>query len=135
MRSTGTFVLDGCEVRERFVRAIGARNQNARREATAVELRFDITASSLPQDVKSRLTTLGGRAVNHDGVLVVTSRALRSQAGNRDTARARLIALLRQAATPPRQRLPTRPRKADQERRLSSKHARATVKRLRQGLD
>ena len=98
---TDTTVLNDSEIVERFVRATGARGQNARKEATAVELRFDIRKSSLPPDVQKRLIGLAGRAVTADRVLTVVSRADRSQAKNRDSAHARLLALLRRASTPP----------------------------------
>jgi ribosome-associated protein len=94
------------EIRERFVRSIGARGQNSRNEATAVELRLDIGASSLPPELKARLRALAGRAVTRDGILVVVSRASRSQADNRRTVRARLAALLQRAATEPKPRRP-----------------------------
>jgi ribosome-associated protein len=110
---------------------MGPGGQNARNEATAVELRLDIGASSLVPDMKQRLMALAGRAVNADGVLVVVSRAYRSQTDNREAARGRLIALLQRAATPPKTRRPTRPRRVVRERRLDAKHRRAGVKSSR----
>jgi ribosome-associated protein len=102
-----TIAMNDREVEERFVRAMGPSGQNARREATAVELRLDIAASSLPPDVKDRLVALAGRAVTSDGVLVIVGRARRSQPENRVAARARLLALLQRAARAPKQRQPT----------------------------
>jgi ribosome-associated protein len=133
IRVTDEIVLGDGEVKERFVRAVGARDQNVRKEETAVEWRFDIAASSLPADVKVRLTRLGGRFVTSDGVLVVVSRALRSQPDNREAARARFVALVRRAARPPKIRRPTRPRRAAREERLAAKHRHSDVKRLRSG--
>ncbi len=133
IRVTDDLVLGDGEVEERFVRAVGARDQNVRKEETAVELRFDIAASSLPADVKVRLTRLGGRFVTSDGVLVVVSRALRSQPDNREAARARFVALVQRAARPPKVRRPTRPRPAAREERLAAKHRHSDVKRLRNG--
>jgi len=123
--------LEDREVDERFVRAIGPGGQNMRSEATAVELRLDIGASSIPPDVKQRLRVLAGRAVTADDVLVVVSRAHRSQAENREAARVRLVDLLRRAGTPPRTRRPTKPRRAVRERRLASKRSRGAVKQSR----
>ena len=80
-------VLPSREVKERFVRAAGARGQNARRLAIAVELRLDIEKSSLPSSVKERLIVEGGRHVTADRVLVVVSRVHGSQAQNRVAAR------------------------------------------------
>src|SRR4051812_15077563 len=97
-------------VDERFVRAVGPGGQNARKEATAIELRLDISASTLPADIKERLKVLAGRAVTSEGVLVVVSRAHRSQVDNREEARNRLVTLLSRAATLPAKRRPTKPR-------------------------
>jgi ribosome-associated protein len=130
---TDTTVLDDSEIVERFVRAAGARGQNARKEATAVELRFDIRKSSLPPDVKRRLIGLAGRAVTRDSVLTVVSRADRSQAANRDSAHARLLALLRRASTPPTPRTPTRISAAVRQSRLALKHRHSALKRARSG--
>jgi ribosome-associated protein len=128
LRVTAGITLDDHEVEERFVRAIGPGGQNMRKEETAVELRLDISGSSLPADVKERLLGLAGRAVTNDGVLVVVSRVHRSQAENREAARVRLIALLRRAAQPPKKRRLTKPRKAVREARLASKKRRGVVK-------
>ena len=86
---TSDLRLDDRDISERFVRSIGSRSQNVRKEATAVELRLDIGKAALPPDVKARVMALGGRHVTTDGVLVVTSRANRSQAENRRAGAAR----------------------------------------------
>jgi ribosome-associated protein len=132
---TDTIVLDDREIKERFVRATGPGGQNVQKEATAVELRVDLGRSLLPPDVKERLIALAGRHVTTDGVLVVVSRALRSQAHNREAARARLIALLTRAAKPPKQRKATKPGAAAREQRLVSKERRSEVKRSRSRRD
>ena len=128
---TDTIVLNDREIKERFIRATGPGGQNVNKVATAVELRVDLRRSSLPPDVKERLIALAGRHVTTDGVLVVDSRAYRSQAQNRDAARARLLALLRRAAKPPRERKPTKPRPTAREERLVSKKRQGAVKRSR----
>ena len=128
---TDTIVLDDREVKERFVRASGPGGQNVNKEATAVELRVDIRRSSLPPDVKERLMALAGRHVTTDGVLIVDSRAHRSQVQNRDAARTRLVALLKRAAKTPKKRRPTRPRATAREERLASKKLKSTIKRAR----
>jgi len=133
IRVSETVKLDDREVNERFVRAIGPGGQNARKEATAVELRLDINASSLPSDVKERLIVLGGRGVRANGVLVVMSRAHRSQVENREAARARLLTLLQRAARPPKERRPTTPADAEREKRLEAKKWRSAVKHTRSG--
>ena len=128
---TNTSVLDEREVTERFVRSTGPGGQNLDRDATAVELRLEIGRSSLPRDVQARLIALAGRHVTTDGVLVVVSRVHRSQAENREAARARLVALLKRAATAPTKRKATKPRAIERERRRVSKERRSTAKRAR----
>lgn len=132
---TDTIVLNDREVEERFVRATGPGGQNINKEATAVELRVDIDSSSLPVEVKERLIALAGRHVTTDGVLLIVSRALRSQAQNREAAQARLVALLKRAAEPPKKRKATRPGRAVREERLISKQRQSAVKRSRSRRD
>src|SRR5437867_5116556 len=98
IKITDDIVLDDSEVKERFVRASGPGGQNVNKVSTAVELRFDVVASSLAEDVKARLIAAAGKRMTRDGMLVIDSREHRTQARNRDAARARLVDLLRQAA-------------------------------------
>src|SRR6185295_4107486 len=121
LRITDAIVIEDNELDERFVRASGPGGQNVNKVSTAVELRFDVGASSLPPEVKSRLIALAGHRMTTDGVLLIDSREHRTQGQNREAARARLIALLQQAARRPKTRRPTRPKKAAKENRLASK--------------
>jgi len=131
IRVTDTLSIDERELDERFVRASGPGGQHVNKVATAVELRFDITSSSLPGDVKERLRALAPNRITDDGVLILDSRQHRTQARNRDAARERLVNLLRLAARPPRRRRPTRPTRAAREQRLESKKRRSALKSRR----
>ncbi len=128
---TSTIALDEREFEEHFVRASGPGGQNVNKVSTAVELRFNIHASSLPPDVKERLLALAGHRVTADGMLLIDSREHRTQSQNRDAARARLVALVQHAAKRPKLRKATRPRKGAREKRLESKKRRGEIKALR----
>ena len=131
IRITDTIAIDDRELDERFVRASGPGGQNVNKVSTAVELRFDVRGSSLPYDMKQRLMTLAGSRMSMDGVLLIDSREHRTQVQNREAARARLVAMLQQAAKRPKTRRPTKPKRAAKEKRLESKRQRGEVKTLR----
>jgi len=131
IRVTAAIALDERELEEHFVRASGPGGQNVNKVSTAVELRFDVRASSLPPDVKERLLALAGHRATADGVLLIDSREHRTQTQNRQAARARLVALVQLAAKRPKARKPTKPRKGAREKRLDSKKRRGAIKALR----
>ena len=125
---TDTLAIDEREVEERFVRASGPGGQNVNKVSTAVQLRFDVNASSLPVEVKTRLISLSGSRLTTEGILVIDAREHRTQAQNREAARDRLVALIEQATRRPKKRRATKPGKAAKEKRLTSKKLRSELK-------
>src|SRR5919106_1230709 len=131
LRISSAIAINDRELKERFVRASGPGGQNVNKVATAVQLRFNVGASSLPEDVKRRLIALAGTRMSAAGILLIDSREHRTQAQNRKAARTRLLALVKRAAKRPRKRRPTRPGKAAIEKRLKSKKQRGELKASR----
>ena len=134
MRVTHSITIDESELTERFILASGPGGQNVNKVATAVELRFDVAQSqSLPAAVRERLVKLAGKRLSSAGILVIAAQRFRSQARNREDARERLAALIREAATPPKLRRATRPSRAAKRRRVDDKRQQGARKRDRSG--
>jgi ribosome-associated protein len=132
LRVTPHIALEERELEERFVRASGPGGQNVNKVATAVELRFDAARSaSIDDQTRHRLRALAGSRMTADGILVIDARRFRTQAQNREDARERLAALIRQASVRPKRRRKTAPSAAARQRRLTSKRQRSEAKRRR----
>ena len=123
--------LPAQELEMKAVRASGPGGQNVNKVATAIHLRFDIRASSLPDAVKTRLLRLRDRRISRDGVVVIKAQRFRDQDKNRQDALSRLTALVQKATERRTRRIPTKPPRASNRKRLDAKTRRGQVKRLR----
>ena len=131
MAAPPKFPVDEREVEFSAIRAQGAGGQNVNKVSSAVHLRYDIPASSLPSDVKERLLALRDGRITQEGVLVLKAQQHRTQEMNRADALARLQAVVDSVAVPPRIRRATKPSYGSKQRRLEGKSQRSEIKSLR----
>ena len=128
LRISGRLAIPAREIEISAIRAQGAGGQNVNKVSSAIHLRFDIGASSIPDAYKERLLKLSDQRITKEGVVVIKAQQHRSQEKNKEEALRRLQEIIESIAVSPKKRKPTRPTRSSQRKRLDSKTRRGAVK-------
>ena len=132
---TPSLQIDERDLQIDFIRASGPGGQNVNKVATAVQLRFNVNAASLPDEIKTRLIRLAGNRITGEGVLLIEAKRFRTQEQNREDAIRRFVELVRKSLVKPKSRRKTKPTQASKEERLKEKKRRGEIKKLRRERD
>jgi len=128
---TPSLQLDERELRFEYIRASGPGGQNINKVATAVQLRFNVRDSSLPETIKTRLAKVAAKRISKEGTLIIEAKRFRTQEQNRQDATKRFVVLLRKASEESKPRKKTKPTKASKEKRLTAKKHLSGIKKIR----
>ncbi len=135
LKVSSRVTIPASEIEITAIRAQGAGGQNVNKVSTAVHLRFDINASSLPDFHKERLLRLSDQRITKEGVIVIKAQEYRSQEKNREDALARLLSLIKSATVVQKKRKPTKPSRLSQKKRMDRKTKKGQLKSLRGRVD